>query len=158
MSLRERPAYLKGPKKQTHTIPQAGDVVLIKENLPRGRWKVGIIHELVRGRDGLIRSAKLLISPKNYLHRALSLLYPIECPRESSTQPNHSETSEQRQSNGHKGNVDVYIPPDMDVPPDGKESDQPSNTEDDLVVETSIDMTRNNVMKRPTRQSTLKAR
>jgi len=54
--------------------------------------------------------------------------------------------------------TDVDIPPDMDMPPDGKESDQPSNTEDDLVDETSIDMTRNNVMKWPTRQSTLKAR
>ena len=66
LNLRERPAYLKGPKKQTHTIPQAGNAVLIKENLPRGRWKVGIIHELVRGRDGLVRSAKVpvLISPK----------------------------------------------------------------------------------------------
>jgi len=101
LNLRERPAYLKSPKKQTHTIPQAGNVMLIKENLPRGRWKVGIIHELVQGRDGLVRSAKVLISPKSYLHRALSLLYPIECPRESSTQTNRSETFEQRQSNGH---------------------------------------------------------
>ena len=37
LNLRERvQMYLKGPKKQAHNIPQVGDVVLIKENLPRG--------------------------------------------------------------------------------------------------------------------------
>jgi len=77
-------AYLKGPKKQSHNTCQVGDVVLTKENLPHGQWKVGIIHELVQGRDRLIRLVKVLISPRSYLHRALS---SIECPRESSTKP-----------------------------------------------------------------------
>ena len=77
---------LKGPKKLSHNTPQVGDVVLIKENLPHGRWRVGVIHELIRGKDQMIRSARVLISPNRYLHRALSLLYPIECARNKSTQ------------------------------------------------------------------------
>lgn len=40
---------LEGPKKLSHNTPQVGDVVLIKQNLPRGRWRVGVIRELIRG-------------------------------------------------------------------------------------------------------------
>ena len=67
--------------KQAHNSLQVGDVVLIKEDLPRGKWKVGVIHELVRGKDHMIWLARVLISSNKCLHRALSLLYPTECPK-----------------------------------------------------------------------------
>ena len=58
LSLRERTqASLKSSKKQSNHVPQIRDVVLIKEDLPRGRWKIGRIHELVKGKDQLIKVA-----------------------------------------------------------------------------------------------------
>ena len=67
--LRERTQMsLKGPKKLSHNAPQVGDVVLIKENLPRGRCKVGVIRQLIRGKDQMIWSARVLVSPNRYLH------------------------------------------------------------------------------------------
>ena len=52
-------------------------MVLIKDNLPRGRWKVGKISELIVGRDQRVRAAKVFVSPRSY--RPLNSLYPIEC-------------------------------------------------------------------------------
>lgn len=54
--------------------------MLIKDDLPRGKWKIGKILELNRGKDQEIRSAKLLTSSNKMLHRALNQLYPMECP------------------------------------------------------------------------------
>ena len=56
--------------------------MLIRDNLPRSQWKVGKIVDLFVGRDQRIRSAKVFVSPHGYLHRPLSLLYPIEYPNE----------------------------------------------------------------------------
>ena len=106
LNLRERAQMsLKGPKRLAHNSPQVGDVVVIKENLPRGRWRVGVIHELVRGKDQMIRSAQVLISPNKYLHRALGLLYPIECPGNESMQFDRNGPKEQSRSDG--SNVDA---------------------------------------------------
>ena len=78
LSLRER------VKRKLHhqmtAVPRVGEIVLIKDNLPRGRWKVGKISELIMVRDQRVRSAKLLVAPHRYLHRPLCLLYPLECP------------------------------------------------------------------------------
>ena len=60
--------------------PQVGDVVLIKENLPGGQWKVGRISKLIKGKDDVILSAKVMLPSNRSLHRASKLLYPIECP------------------------------------------------------------------------------
>ena len=70
--------YLKHPRSQATFILKEGDVVLVKENLPRGRWKVGKSHQLIKGQDQMIRSAKVLILPNKFFHRTLNLLYPIE--------------------------------------------------------------------------------
>ena len=94
LSLRERTqASLKCSKKQSNHVPQIRDVVLIKEDLPRGRWKIGRIHELVKGKDQLIRSAKISIPPRGFLHRPLSLLYPIKCPEDKNVIQNNDERS-----------------------------------------------------------------
>ena len=83
LSLREKSQLpLKGSK-NIPTPPKIGDVVLVKENLPRGHWRVGRIVEVIKGKDQKIRSAKVNVAPNKYLNRAVSMLYPIECPDET---------------------------------------------------------------------------
>ena len=159
LNLRERAQlYLKGPKKQAHNIPQVGDVVLIKENLPRGRWKVGVIHKLIQGKDKLVRLAKVMVSPRSYLHRALSLLYPIECPGGRNMQHDNNDTTEQDLPNGDKNETYVDTPSDDNV----RENSLSDNNEDDIVDEkldsSTTDTTSDNVMRRPIRQATLKVK
>ena len=45
LSLRER--VKRKPHHQMTAVPRVGEVVLIKDNLPRGHWKVGKILELI---------------------------------------------------------------------------------------------------------------
>ncbi|XP_071123445.1 uncharacterized protein [Mytilus edulis] len=80
LSLRERTANkLRSGRIQSKTPAKVGDIVLIKENLPRGSWKIGRICQLVVSRNGQIRSRKVMLPNKKTLNRALNMLYPIEC-------------------------------------------------------------------------------
>ena len=55
-----------------------GDVMLIKgEERNRGKWNIGIITNLIIGRDGVVRAARLRAG-KSYLERAVQQLYPLE--------------------------------------------------------------------------------
>ena len=75
LSLREKSQVpLKGSK-NIPTPPKIGDVVLVKENLPHGHWRVGRIVEVIKGKDQKIRSAKVNVAPNKYLNRAVSMLY-----------------------------------------------------------------------------------
>ena len=79
LSLRERTqSKIKSHRVQSSAFPSVGDVVLIKDNLPRGQWKMGKITELRSSHDGKIRSAALQISSGRTLRRPLNLLFPIE--------------------------------------------------------------------------------
>lgn len=80
VSLRERTqTFLKGGRIVSHNIPNIGDIVLIKDNTPRGSWKIGKVQELIYSKDKEIRSAKILLPSQKVLGRPLKLLYPIEC-------------------------------------------------------------------------------
>ena len=82
LSLRERSqTNLKGPRAYSQFSANVGDVILIKDDLPRGSWRMGRIQDLITSRDGQKRSAKSLLPSKKILGRPLSLLYPIECQR-----------------------------------------------------------------------------
>ena len=62
-----------------------GDVMLIKEDeRNRGKWKMGIVEELITGCDGVVRGAKLRAG-KSHLERAIQHLYPLEltCDRQT---------------------------------------------------------------------------
>ena len=68
-----------------------GDVMLIKgEEKNRGHWKIGIIQELITGRDGIVRGAKLRAG-KSTLERAVQHLYPLEFQCDDSTVGKTSE-------------------------------------------------------------------
>ena len=64
-----------------------GDVVIIKgEEKNRGLWKLGIVQELITGRDGVVRGAKLRAG-RSYLERPVQHLYPMELSCDSAEAP-----------------------------------------------------------------------
>lgn len=55
-----RESHRQAPKKNKCGTIAVGDVVLVHDdNQPRGCWKLAKVESLIKGTDGLIRSAKL---------------------------------------------------------------------------------------------------
>ena len=80
LSLREKTqTKLKLPRVQKPTAAKVGHIVLIKDNLPRGCWRIERITELISSRDQHICPAKVLLPSKKIIGRPLNLLYPTEC-------------------------------------------------------------------------------
>ena len=74
-SLRER--HNLNHKKSEQSV-KPGDVVLIRsDNRNRGKWNIGIIVKLIKGRDGVIRAAELR-ARKSFIERVLQQLCPME--------------------------------------------------------------------------------
>jgi hypothetical protein len=79
LSLRERTqTMLKSHRIQSMFQPNVGDIVLIKDEIPRGSWKLGHISKLVISKDGECRSAKVKLASGNTIGRPLNQLYPVE--------------------------------------------------------------------------------
>ena len=60
-----------------------GEMVIVKdEHLPRGLWKLGLVQEIMRGRDGQTRAAIVKVASHDRQHlilkRPIQLLYPLE--------------------------------------------------------------------------------
>ena len=80
LNLRERSkSHLSSSRIQAHEKPNVGDIVQLKEDTPRGSWRLGKIVELITSNDGNIRAAKILLATRNVVNRPLNLLYPLEC-------------------------------------------------------------------------------
>ena len=63
---------------------KVGEVVIIKsEQKNRGKWKIGVVDNLIQGRDGVVRAVKLRAGT-SFLERPIQHLYPLEltCDRE----------------------------------------------------------------------------
>ncbi|PIC13705.1 hypothetical protein B9Z55_027568 [Caenorhabditis nigoni] len=90
--------------------PIVGEVVLLKDELaPRGKWKIGIISELMKGRDGEIRSVRIRTTlkrkkidgspiykpvPTREITRPLRLVIPLEIrPENATSDENESDQS-----------------------------------------------------------------
>jgi hypothetical protein len=74
-SLRERHRTKKTKRGFT---PKVGDVVIIADDeKKRGKWSLSVVEELVAGKDGEVRVAKVR-SKKSHLERAVQHLYPLE--------------------------------------------------------------------------------
>ncbi|CAB4037014.1 Hypothetical predicted protein [Paramuricea clavata] len=59
-----------------------------EDQKPRNTWKLAIVKQLITGRDGVIRAAKLKTAGgNNYLERAIQHLFPLElqCDKEIAT-------------------------------------------------------------------------
>ena len=72
-SLRERSVK----QRNKGIAPKEGDVVLVHEDTPRIKWKMGRIMNLLPGTDGIVRTVKLKIG-RNISVRPVARLYPIE--------------------------------------------------------------------------------
>ena len=53
--------------------------MLIKDDLPRGNWRIGKITQPMTSFDEQVRSAKVILTSKRIISRPLNLLYTIEC-------------------------------------------------------------------------------
>lgn len=106
LSLRERTqTKLNAHRVQSPYAANVGDVVLVKDELPRGTWKLGTISEFIVSHDGKYRSAKVKLATGNVINRPLNHLYPIEVARDkipdkpmqqNSADDNMSDTEQKR--------------------------------------------------------------
>ena len=79
LSLRERAQnMLNTGRCHFQFSPSVGDVVLIKDEIPRGCWRMGKVIKLVTSADGSVRSAKIKMPSGRVFGRPLNLLFPIE--------------------------------------------------------------------------------
>ena len=90
-SLHEYDSYQK--KASNKTAVAIGDVVLIHDNV-RNQWKIGVVTELHKGKDGLVRSVSLRVSSGTELLRPIGKLYPLEVSSEHSAQGTEKEDKE----------------------------------------------------------------
>ena len=89
-SLRER-HNLNHKKEEPQIKP--GDVVLIQsDERNRGKWNLGIVAKLIKGRDGVVRAARLRAG-KSFLERALQQLYPMELSCDRYQEPQDPESN-----------------------------------------------------------------
>lgn len=69
-------------KKEGRSDVSEGEVVLVHEdNVKRSNWKMGKVLELIAGKDGEVRGAKLKLITKGkpiFVNRAVQKLYPLE--------------------------------------------------------------------------------
>ena len=56
--------------------PQVNEVVLIRQPTPRGTWPLGRVLQLLPGKDGLIRTAKIICKGRKTV-RAITQLIPL---------------------------------------------------------------------------------
>ena len=69
---------LKGARVQSHVTPKIGQIVHLKEDLPRGAWRMGKITKLIKSQDKEIRATKVLLPTGNEVNGPINLLYPLE--------------------------------------------------------------------------------
>jgi transposase InsO family protein len=68
--------------------PQVGDVVLIKEEkTPRNQWQIGLVRDVIRGSDKVVRGAVVRLAGGSTVKRPCQLLYPVEQYSNSGSAP-----------------------------------------------------------------------
>ena len=97
LNLRERSRiYNKHPRVQSSQKPKVGDIVQVKENSPRGTWRIGRITELIKNRDQIERAAKVKLPTGNNIQRSIYHLFPLECNMSDTKDDMVSELAQQQ--------------------------------------------------------------
>ena len=79
LSFRERTQNtLKTGRVVSHNFLKCDDILLVKEDLPRGCWNMGKVMELIVSVDGHLRSAKVKLHSGRIIGRPLKLLFPVQ--------------------------------------------------------------------------------
>ena len=58
--------------------PEVGDVVQIREELPRGTWKLGRIQQIHPSSDGRVRAVSVRMPSGRVLTKSIADLAPLE--------------------------------------------------------------------------------
>ena len=82
LALRERHQY-EVKKTNNHPVLKINDIVLLKKDKPRIKWRKGKIIKLLYGSDNLVRGVELLITQKlkgkmEKIRRPLQMIVPLE--------------------------------------------------------------------------------
>ena len=56
---------------------KVGDVVLVHDDIPRARWKMAVVEQLIQGKDGYTRAANIRYNGGR-TNRPIAKLYPLE--------------------------------------------------------------------------------
>ena len=56
---------------------KVGDIVLVHDDTPRVNWKLAVIQQVIKGKDGLIRAANIRTA-SGITNRPITKLYPLE--------------------------------------------------------------------------------
>ena len=119
LELREAHRYHPG---SPNVVPiKVGDVVVVHSSeQPRAFWKLGRVVEVVRGRDGQIRGAKLRVSGKGRqattLHRPIQRLFPLETSETEARDPSEPVVSAPSETDAHDpSEADAHDPSEADA-------------------------------------------
>ena len=58
--------------------PMVGQIVHVKKDVPRSKWRMGKIVQLIESRGNKIPVASVLLPNGNTIKRPINLLYPTE--------------------------------------------------------------------------------
>ena len=56
---------------------KVGDIVLVHDDIPRAKWKMAVVEQLIQGKDGYTRAANIRYSGGR-TNRPIAKLYPLE--------------------------------------------------------------------------------
>ena len=87
---------------QLRTVNVEDVVIVYEENVKQGFWKIGKVEEVIQGRDGVVRGAKVGVITKGKLvviNRPVQKLYPLE-EKAQTLKPSSGEEQEVNKSGG----------------------------------------------------------
>ena len=69
---------LQSEEPDSYNTPHVGQVVIIKDKIPRRMWKLGRIERLVSGNDRNVRTADIYLPGNRHMQHSINVLYPLE--------------------------------------------------------------------------------
>jgi hypothetical protein len=110
--------------------PEVGAVVLVKDSLPRYRWKMGRISQLRTSQDGQVRSAVVKLPDNKEITRAIRHLYPLETAAEDASDEDVNQAqADDKDSGRSRTGRPTKTPAPCEAPPAPEESDSEGSIE-----------------------------